>query len=97
MLLTKNKTLQEWYEVFGHQNKRHVNQFLKNKGVNVKYEDGSCETCVLEKHCRMTFGKRIEKSLKAGELIFADICNKYFLAFKDDFTSFRKVYLTNFT
>ncbi|MGI4816432.1 MAG: reverse transcriptase domain-containing protein, partial [Janthinobacterium lividum] len=102
-VLLTTKSLQEWHEALGHQNKRHVKNFLEDRGVTVKPEAVFCESCVLGKHCRMTFGERVEKSKQPGELIFADVCgpmqvddicgNKYFLVFKDDFSSYRKVYL----
>ncbi|KAJ8868004.1 hypothetical protein PR048_031813 [Dryococelus australis] len=70
--------------------------------IYVKTFDGhSC--CALGKHTRMSFGERVKKSKAPGELIFADICgpievnningHRYFLIFKDDFSSFRATYL----
>lgn len=99
----KNADLQEWHERFGHQNKRYVKDFLSSNGLNVDDKNDFCVGCSLGKHNRMSFGQRIEHSTKPGELIFADVCgpieeddlygHRYILVFKDDFTSYRHVYL----
>lgn len=57
----------------------------------------------MSKHHRLSFGKRVNKSTRPGELIFADVCDpigdndlagyRYFPGFKEDFSSFRVTYL----
>jgi hypothetical protein len=75
----------------------------KERGINVPFEDTFCKGCVLGKHHRMTFGNRMDRATKPGELVYADICgpmevndlsgHRYYLVFKDDYSSLRVTYL----
>ena len=61
-----------------------------------------CEGCIQGKHHRLSFGSQVNKSTKPGDLVFADVCCpiedvlsgfRYYVIFKDDFSSFRATYL----
>src|SRR5260221_7701578 len=96
------KTLQEWHELFGHQGKRHVAESLRRSGIAFdKSNDTPCQDCLLANLKRRSFGNRIDRATKPGQLISSDVCGpfqvesvdkkKYYVAFKDDWTRFRKV------
>lgn len=99
--VTGENLLQLYHERFAHQNTRHVIELVKRKfGVQLKPDNVTCEACVYGKAHRLKFGTR-ERATKPGELIHADVCGpfppsgskyRYFVAFKDDFSSFRYVY-----
>ena len=102
-LTAKFDSLQLWHERLGHQNKKHVRQFLKQQGISVDLdEDQFCEGCVFGKQHRKHYGSRKERASKPGELIHTDVCGpmqvrsiggmKYFVDFKDDYSKYRKVY-----
>lgn len=102
VLMSQVDTLQLWHERLGHQNKRHVQQFLKIRGINVTVDDEYCDGCAFGKQHRQYFGQRIDKATAAGELVHSDVCGpmqekslggaRYFCVFKDDFTHFRRIY-----
>lgn len=99
---TKIDTLQLWHERLGHQNKRHVKTFLKDKGIDVNVDSEFCDGCAYGKHHRLPFGKRTERAVEPRELIHCDVCgkmnveslgkNNYYVIFKDDYSEYRTVY-----
>ncbi|XP_065361883.1 microsomal triacylglycerol transfer protein-like [Calliphora vicina] len=90
-------TLQLYHERWGHQDKRHVQQKLKEElGINVKLDNKLCEFCVYGKSHRLPFGNR-EKASSPGELMSADVCGpfpasfsktKYLFIFKDSYIKY---------
>lgn len=101
-LVTESNKLQLWHERLGHQNKRHVQKFLKQRGIDVDLDSEFCDACMYGKMHRLSFGKRTGRPTVAGELIHSDVCgpmperslggSRYFVDFKDDFTKYRSVY-----
>lgn len=99
----KNDTLQLWHERMGHQNKRHVQNFLKHRGIELKLDSEFCDACMYGKMHRLSFGSRQDRPTCPGQLIHADVCgpmpekslggNRYFVVFKDDYSKYRTVYL----
>lgn len=97
------ETLQLWHERLCHQNKRHVQQFLKQRGISATAEEEFCDGCMLGKQHRGSFRSRANRPVAPGEQISADVCGpmqevspggaRYFLCFKDDYTKFRRVFL----
>src|SRR5260221_1194338 len=96
------KTLQECHELFGHQGKRHVAESLHRSGIPFdRSTDTQCQVCLQANMKRRSFGDRIERATKPGQLISSDVCGpmqvesidrkKYYVVFKDDYTRFRKV------
>ena len=71
---------------------------------NIKFEDDApfCDACVLGKMHRLPFPSSSSETTRVGDLIHADLCgpmevdsigkSKYFLLFKDDYSSFVKLY-----
>lgn len=98
----KEDNIQLWHERLGHQNKRHVQKFLKTQGIEAKLDKEFCDACAYGKMHRLSFGKRQNRPTKVGELIHADVCgpmpekslggSKYYVVFKDDFSKYRRVY-----
>ena len=96
-------TLQLWHERLCHRNIRHVKDFLKNSNIKV-VEDSNffCEGCAYGKHHRSSFHEKIKRATKPREIIYTDVCGPmeveslgkklYFLAFRDDFSKFAKIY-----
>ncbi|UYV80580.1 hypothetical protein LAZ67_19000797 [Cordylochernes scorpioides] len=95
--------LQLWHERFGHQNKRHVQKWLKEQGIDAVMDNEPCEACIYGKQHRLSFGSREQyASTQPGSLIHVDVCGsmqevskggmRYFVCFKDDFTKYRSVY-----
>ena len=95
--------LQLWHERFGHQNKKHVQKWLKEQGIETKFNNELCEACIYGKQHRLSFGSRENyRSIQPGNLIHADLCGpmqemskggmRYFLCFKDDFSKYRCIY-----
>ena len=102
-LTARESTLQLWHERLGHQNKKHVQQFLKSRGISITgSEEELCAGCAYGKQHRQSFGQRIKKASTVGELIHSDVCGpmqedsiggaRYFCTFKDDFSHYRRVY-----
>lgn len=95
-------SLQMWHEKLGHQNVKHVEDFLKRNNVKYDGHDFTCEACLVGKQHRLSFKERVEKSEKCGEIMHTDVCGpmqvtsiggaRYFLLIKDDFSHFRFVY-----
>lgn len=97
-------SLQVWNERLGHQDKSHVQNLLKNKGIKVSgTEKELCEACIYGKMHRLKFGTRKDRGEKPGERVSADICGpmpvvskggaRYFLLFKDDYSKYRVAYI----
>ncbi|UYV63705.1 hypothetical protein LAZ67_2005372 [Cordylochernes scorpioides] len=95
--------LQLWHERFGHQNKRHVQKWLKEQGIDAVMDNEPCEAFIYGKQHRLRFGSREQyASTQPGNLIHVDVCGpmqevskggmRYFVCFKDDFTKYRSVY-----
>lgn len=99
--INKENVLQLYHERFGHQNKRHVKTVIKREmNIDVDLDSEICEGCVYGKAHRLKFGTRV-KATRPGERIHADVCGpfcysfskcRYFVLFKDDYSSFRFVY-----
>lgn len=98
----KKDTLQKWHERLGHQNVAHVREFLKQRNIDFIDMDFDCDGCAYGKLHRLSFGKRLEKSNKCGEIVHMDVCGpfpevslggaRYYLLLKDDYSHFRSVY-----
>ncbi|UYV63360.1 hypothetical protein LAZ67_2003844, partial [Cordylochernes scorpioides] len=95
--------LQLWHERFGQQNKRHVQKWLKEQGIDTVMDNEPCETCIYGKQHRLSFGSREQyASTQPGNLIHVDVSGpmqevskggmRNFVCFKDDFTKYRSVY-----
>ena len=100
-VVSKNNSIRLWHERICHQNKRHVREILKTVGIDITLGDQFCEGCALGKQHRNPFHKRVDRAKEAREIIHADLCpleieslgkKRYFLLFKDDYSSFRKIY-----
>ena len=99
---SKIDTLQLWHERLGHQNKRHVKNFLEKKRINVTIDNEFCDGCAYGKHHRLPFGERTERATEPRELIHSDVCgqmnveslgkSRYFVTFKDDYSGYRVIY-----
>lgn len=97
-----NCSLRIWHEKLAHQNLNQVKQILKKNNINFKDESFFCEPCAQGKQHRLPFPTSNNKSTKPGEIVHADLCgpmeqtslggSRYFLLFKDDFSSYRTVY-----
>ncbi|UYV62468.1 hypothetical protein LAZ67_2000715 [Cordylochernes scorpioides] len=75
--------LQLWHERFGHQNKRHVQKWLKEQGIDAVMDNEPCEACIYGKQHRLSFGSREQyASTQPGNLIHVDMI----------FTKYRSVY-----
>ncbi|KAL0852111.1 hypothetical protein ABMA28_000351 [Loxostege sticticalis] len=93
--------LQLYHERLAHQDKKHVIRVVKRElGIQLSLDKAKCEGCIFGKSHSKPFGTR-ERATAPGELIHADVCgpftdsvakNKYFVLFKDDFSSYRMVY-----
>ncbi|RWS00242.1 Retrovirus-related Pol polyprotein from transposon TNT 1-94-like protein, partial [Dinothrombium tinctorium] len=98
--------LQTWHERFGHINTKRLKQMQKENcvvGFDVKSnEEFFCEGCALGKQQRQSFTEAVKRECKPGENIHSDLCgpmsvnsiggSRYFLLFKDEFSSYRTVY-----
>ena len=96
-----------WHERMGHVNMRaltKMSKLMNSKDFVIEKEDDFfCESCMMGKQTRKPHKStnRIT-SFKPGEKIHSDVCGpvniesprgtRYFLVFKDECTSFRKVY-----
>ena len=96
----KTTDLQIWHERLGHQDKRHVQKFLKSVGIDIKSDFSLCEGCQYGKLHRLPFGK-CPKAESPGEVIHSDLCGpfdesfgglRYFVCFKDAASKYRSVY-----
>lgn len=98
-----NLPLQVWHERFCHQNFAHVKSML-NK-FNIKFSDAGtllCDGCIVGKQHRTSFASSAHRASMVGELVHSDVCgpmeensiggSRYFILFKDDFSSYRSVY-----
>lgn len=96
-------SLLTWHERLGHQNIGYVKQFLRSFNIDFDGKrDFFCEACMYGKHHRLPFSRSSNRAGKVGELVHTDVCGpmqeksiggaRYFVLFKDDFSSFRKVY-----
>lgn len=93
--------LQLYHERMAHQNKRHVKTVLERElNIDVEIDSELCDGCIYGKSHRRQFGTRI-RATKPGEIVHADVCGpfcssfskyRYFVLFKDDFSSYRFVY-----
>ena len=100
--LVVKDTLQIWHERLGHQNKRHVQNILKQRGIDIAVDNKFCGACVEGKQHRNSFQSRQQRSMEPGEIIHADLCGpmectslggaKYFLCFTCDYSRLRIVY-----
>ena len=104
---SRENLLTTWHERFGHVNVQAVQNTAKLYGikdVNIKTnEKFVCEACLIGKQTRKPHVSlnRIS-NFQPGEKIHSDVCgpinvespsgSKYFVLFKDENTSFRKVY-----
>lgn len=96
-------TLQIWHERFGHQNKRHVQSFLRQRGIAVEMDNEFCGACVEGKQHRDSFRSRQQRSSRPGEIMHADLCGpmecaslggaRYFVCFTCDYSRLRMVFL----
>jgi len=99
--------LQIWHERLGHVNKRTLKEMAEKglvKGIKLaNTNDFFCEPCQFGKSHRLPFHQREPgKPVKLGEFFHSDVCGpmsvesiggaRYFAIFKDDASSFRKVY-----
>lgn len=104
---SQSDKLKLWHERMAHVNIRAVKNTCKQLGVGepgLKAEkDFFCEACLTGKQSRKHHASiKSEMNYKPGEKIHTDVCgpvniesprgSKYFLLFKDECTSFRKVY-----
>ena len=103
-LAMQTETLQVWHERLGYQNKRPVMKVLKQHGINVEANKEFCDGCALGRsHCQ-SFGTRTSRPSIVGEQINADVCGpvtersvggaRYYVCFKDDYSKFRRVFIT---
>lgn len=53
--LVATESLQVWHERLGHQNKRHVEKFLRECGISVTRDDFFCTACIEGKQQKATF------------------------------------------
>lgn len=101
----KIDNLQLWHERLCHQNKRHVQSFLKKQGIHVSVDSDFCDGCAYRKSYRLKFDERVIRATKPQEIIHSDLCGpmqveslgkkKYSLMFKDEFSGYRYVYFLN--
>ncbi|CAK9821231.1 Retrovirus-related Pol polyprotein from transposon TNT 1-94 [Anthophora plagiata] len=100
--------LKLWHERMGHLNIRAVKHTCEHFGIDGMENDNGinklfCEGCVMGKQSRRPHpSMRIENNYGPGEKIHTDVCGpvnisspsntRFFLLFKDENTSFRKVY-----
>lgn len=100
----ESNNLQLWHERLCHQNVRHVRNFLKNINIDIKSPDNEffCEGCAYGKQHRLPFHGKKDRATRVREIIYTDVCGPmeveslgrklYFVAFKDDFSSFREIH-----
>ncbi|CAK9832647.1 Retrovirus-related Pol polyprotein from transposon TNT 1-94 [Anthophora retusa] len=103
----KHSMLKLWHERMGHVNiwaVLNTSKVLSDKDlVFEKVEEFQCEACIMGKQTRKPHKTvKHESNFKPGQKIHTDVCgpiniesprgSKYFLLFKDECTSFRKVY-----
>ena len=96
-----------WHLRFGHLNFESLKQLGNKKMVkglpNIQHPNEICESCVLSKQHRHSFGKQFDwRASKPLELIHTDVCgplrplsnrqNRYFLTFIDDYSRKTWVY-----
>ena len=96
--------LQLWHERLAHQNFTHVKCCLKYNGIDVKDDSAHnfCNACALGKMHRSPFPNSENRTTRVGEIIHSDLCgpmeensiggSRYFLQFKDDFSSYVTLY-----
>ncbi|KAJ2938391.1 hypothetical protein O0L34_g13315 [Tuta absoluta] len=100
-VINGSNMLQLYHERLAHQNKNHVIRVVKRElGIQLTPDKVNCEGCIYGKAHRKPFGTR-ERASKCGELIHTDVCGpfadsitkyKYYVLFKDDYSSYRFVY-----
>ena len=103
----QKNVLKLWHQRLEHVNLRamiNTSKALAGRDFNVeKSSDFFCESCVMGKQTRKPYPSlNIASNFKHGEKIHKDVCgpinvespkgSRYFLLFKDEFTSFRKIY-----
>lgn len=103
----KQSSLKLWHERMGHINVRallNTSKVLSDQNLVIgKDDDFKCTACIMGKQTRKPhFSIKHESNFKPGEKIHTDVCgpinvesprgSRYFLLFKDECTSFKKVY-----
>ena len=98
------ESLKDWHCKLGHQNINHVRQLLRRNNIEFidVEKDFVCEMCLAGKQHRIPFQNSDSRASMPLELVHADVCGpmeedslggaRYFLLFKDDFSSYRHVY-----
>lgn len=103
MLSSHTADLNIWHERLCHQNIRHVEKFLKLNNIPFQpAEKIVCDGCMFGKMSRLPFHTRNIRAQVPGQIIHADVCgpiaevsvggSRYCIAFKDDYSKYRKVY-----
>ncbi|GBN37521.1 hypothetical protein AVEN_14697-1 [Araneus ventricosus] len=94
----KNDLLQLWMKEWV------IKQKVRSKVFEIQKLDSEfCDACMYGKMHRLSFGSRQHRLSSPGQLVHADVYgpipekylggNRYFVAFKDDYSKYRTVYL----
>lgn len=97
----KSSLLQLYHNRWGHQDKRHIRNLLKEEfDLKVNLDKEPCEPCIYGKSHRLKFGNK-PKATKVGDLVSTDVCGpfdeskrkyRYFVVFKDSYSKYRYVF-----
>uniref|UniRef100_A0A1Y1K2V0 Retrovirus-related Pol polyprotein from transposon TNT 1-94 n=1 Tax=Photinus pyralis TaxID=7054 RepID=A0A1Y1K2V0_PHOPY len=98
---SKLKSIQEWHEMLGHQNRVQVEKVLNRNGIEYTKQDFFCEACVKGKQHRKVFQVRQQRAQREGEVMNVDLCgpmeitsyggSRYFICFTCDYSKFRLI------
>lgn len=102
MTVKNIENLETWHHRLAHQNIKYIKDFLKKMNVEYINNEFICEYCLSGKQHKLKFQHSESRATVPLELVHADVCGpmetpslggaRYFLLFKDDYTSYRHVY-----
>ena len=102
LVAEKAEKLKVWHECLSHQSKQYVEKYVKKHKINYIKDEDFCESCVLGKHRRKSFGTRPSVAAKPGDLLHADVCGTMdhdsfsgcrYVLFNDNFSKILKLLL----
>lgn len=104
---TKEKSLQDWHEIFGHINEKDLKEMIKKEKVigirtNIETNLPACDVCIQGKQSQTPFSSSHSKSGELLALVHSDVCGpmrvrsfggtRYFVTFIDDKSRWCEIY-----
>lgn len=104
---SKQNSIKEWHERFGHLNEKDLKDVIKAGNVqgvkaNLKENLETCEVCIKGKQSQKPFQMSSSRSTEVLQLVHSDVCgpmrvnsnggSRYFLTFIDDYSKWCELY-----